>query len=325
MIARALLALSLLAPLAQAETLPELTLQGEHVVEGMAQGNLSGLAWCGDALWALSDRDDERVYRLDTAVSPWQAEAEHFDLPSPPDSGLPWGMRMRAWSSGLVRGGQMDFEGLSCDAQGNRYLVSEAHAGVLRLNPASQAEWLVLPGSLVRQARASGMLLHFNALFEGIAVDPAGERLWLAAERQRRGLMVLHRRQNSWRCAGGCVLMSEGGHEPSLSQAGARPVARSFTGLAFFNEKLFTLESSGYRICRRSPSNGEAEKCWSFAGAALAEGRRYDTPFGVAEALWVDAQGAWVGVDNNGQRREDGEKRPLVWRFAAPPGGWNAP
>ncbi|TBU88199.1 DNA topoisomerase IV [Stutzerimonas kirkiae] len=323
--ARALLALLALVPLARAEPLDELKLQGEHVVEGMQRGNLSGLAWCGDALWALSDRDDQRIYRLETSASPWQAEAEHFELPPPPANGLPWGMRMRAWGSGLVRGGRMDFEGLSCDSQGNRYLVSEAQAGVLRLNPASQAKWLALPDSLVRQARASGMLLHFNALFEGIAVDPAGERLWLAAERQRRGLLVLHRRQNSWRCAGGCVLMSEGGNEPSLSTADARPVPRSFTGLAFFNDKLFTLESAGYRICRRSPANGEQEKCWSFANAALAEGRRYDTPFGVAEAVWVDAQGAWIGVDNNGQRRQDGEKRPVVWRLDAPPGGWNAP
>jgi uncharacterized protein YjiK len=42
---------------------------------------------------------------------------------------------------------------------------------------------------MVRQARASGMLLHFNALFEGLAINPAGDRLWLAAERERRGLL----------------------------------------------------------------------------------------------------------------------------------------
>lgn len=34
----------------------------------------------------------------------------------------------------------------------------------------------------MRQARASGMLLHYNALLEGLVIDPAGERLWLAAE-----------------------------------------------------------------------------------------------------------------------------------------------
>jgi len=38
----------------------------------------------------------------------------------------------------------------------------------------------------------------------------------------------------------------------------------------------------------------------------------------------LDEQGAWIGVDNNAQPRRDGEKRPIVWRFAAPKGGWGA-
>jgi len=38
----------------------------------------------------------------------------------------------------------------------------------------------------------------------------------------------------------------------------------------------------------------------------------------------MDAEGAWVGLDNGGHARGDGEKRPLVWRFAAPAGGWGA-
>jgi uncharacterized protein YjiK len=37
---------------------------------------------------------------------------------------------------------------------------------------------------MVREARASGMLLHFNAMFEGLAINPAGDQMWLAAERK---------------------------------------------------------------------------------------------------------------------------------------------
>ena len=44
-----------------------LQLTSEHPVQGMTNGNLSGLAWCGDALWAVSDRDDNRLYRLDAS------------------------------------------------------------------------------------------------------------------------------------------------------------------------------------------------------------------------------------------------------------------
>ena len=81
------------------------------------------------------------------------------------------------------------------DSLGNRYVVSEAHVGVLRVSPAGSAEWLRLPDTLVRQARASGMLLHFNAIFEGLAINPAGDQMWLAAERQSRGLLLIKRQQ----------------------------------------------------------------------------------------------------------------------------------
>lgn len=307
-----------------AQEVPELELVSEHPIEGMHSGNLSGMAWCGDALWAVSDRDDGRLYRLDARETVWQGEAERFNAPSAPDTGLPWGMRMRTAFMGLVRGGQMDFEGLSCDSLGNRYLASEAHAAVLRVSPAGVAEWLPLPDALVRQARASGMLLDFNAMLEGIAIDPAANRLWLAPERGRRGLLVMHRNQSTWQCTGGCVLLAEGGSELPPPALGDRPQPRRFSGLAFFNEKLFTLEPSTHQVCRRSLSSGKAERCWSYADTALADARRYDTPFGNAEALSLDEQGAWIGVDNNDQTRSDGEKRPIVWRFAAPKGGWSA-
>ncbi|MCI0918804.1 esterase-like activity of phytase family protein [Pseudomonas stutzeri] len=317
-----LLLLALVAPAWAAEDLSELALVSEHPVEGIEQGNLSGLAWCGDALWAVSDREDNVLYRLDASDTVWRAEAEHFELPPVPNTGLSWGARIRAAITGMLRGGEMDFEGLSCDSLGNRYLVSEAHAAVLRVNPAGTAQWLSLPDGLVRQARASGMLLQFNAMFEGVAVDPDADRLWLAAEHSRRGLLVMHRKQNAWKCTGGCVLMVEGGREspPSAMNEGDQP--RRFSGLAFHQDKLFTLEPVRHRICRRKPATGDSEACWTYATTALADARRYDTPFGNAEALWVDAEGAWVGIDNNGMTRADGEKRPVVWRFAAPKGGW---
>lgn len=308
--------------LAETQALEELTLVSEHPIEGIAAGNLSGLAWCGEALWAVSDREDDRLYRLAAGDTVWQAEAEHFVAPPLSSTLLPWGLRMRTWVTGLVRGGSLDFEGLSCDAIGNRYLVSEARGAVLWIPPVGAPQWLALPDGMVRQARASGMLWHFNALLEGVAIDPAGERLWLAAERRRRGLLVLHKNGSSWRCTGGCVLMSEGGNEPSPPQLGGEAQARDFSGLAFHKEKLFTLERQAHRICRRKLSDGGVERCWSFAAEALTDARRYPPPYGLAEALWIDEQGAWIGSDHGRHTRADGEQRPVVWRFAAPKGGW---
>ncbi|MHC5347803.1 esterase-like activity of phytase family protein [Metapseudomonas furukawaii] len=319
-----LVGLLISAPLWAAEAPEQLRLAAEYPVEGLPQGNLSGLTRCGDELLAVSDRVDNQLYRLKPIGGLLQAEAETFLAPPPPPSNLPWGVRARSWAVSMLRGNELDFEGITCDQAGNRYLVSEALAAVLQIPVSGEPSWLMLPDNLVRQARASGMLLHFNALLEGIAVDPKGERLWLAAERERRGLMVVHRQQATWRCTGGCVIFSEAGTEapPAPTGSGQR-MPRDFSDVAFFEEKLFTLERLAHQICRRKPSNGEVERCWSFVEEGLADTRRYGVPFGVAEGLWIDADGAWVGLDNGGKARGDGERRPIVWRFSAPKGGWS--
>ena len=305
---------------------PQLELLAEHPVEGMAGGNLSGLTHCGGEWLAVSDREDDRLYRLQPGDGAWQAEAETFAAPPAPPSALPWGLRMRTWVVNLLRGGELDFESISCDAKGNRYLLSEAHSALLQVGPSGMAEWLTLPDGLIRQARASGMLLHHNALLEGLVIDPAGTRLWLAAERERRGLLVMHLEKGRWRCTGGCVLMSEAGQLRSpLTPQSDKRYPSSFGDLALLDGKLFSLERLEHRICRREPSTGMAEKCWSFSAAALADNRLYPEPYGAAEALWLDQEGAWLGLDNNDLARADGERRPLLWQFKAPAGGWSAP
>ena len=319
-----LLGLCLSTAPVMATTWPELVLEAEHPVEGMRGGNLSGLALCQGEMWTVSDRDDDQIYRLDTRYAQWQAEAFSIEVPPPPDSGLPWGVRMMHKAVSPLRGGDLDFEGISCDAAGNRYVVSETHAAVLQVPPIGEPAWLKIDMALVRQARGSGMLLHFNALFEGIAVNPQGTQLWLAAERERRGLLTLRKQQSVWNCEGGCVVMSEGGLEQPPAHLKAKAQQKDFSDLTLFDGKLFTLERMAYRICRRTPATGEVERCWSFADDALTEARRYKTDYGTAEALSLDAKGAWVGVDNGNHVRADGEKRPVVWRFAAPQGGWSA-
>jgi len=315
----------LLAGAAFAQPVPELTMLSEHAVQSMHGGNLSGLAQCGNELWTVSDRDDGQIYRLATGEGVWQAEAVPVDVPPVPDSGLPWGLKSRTWASSIVRGGNFDFEGISCDKAGNRYIVSEAHAAVLQVPPTGAAQWLKISPMLVREARASGMLLHFNALFEGLAVDPEGNQLWLAAERERRGLLRLKRQQTVWDCDGACVLLSEAGTQMQPAQfPHARSVSRDFADLAWFDGKLFTLERNAYEICRRDAVTAQVERCWSYAADALQAPRRYPQAYGLAEALVIDASGAWIGIDNNNGARADGEVRPIVWRFAAPQGGWSA-
>ncbi|MBD8091314.1 esterase-like activity of phytase family protein [Pseudomonas fluorescens] len=303
----------------------ELKLVSEHPVDGMRGGNLSGLALCGQDLWTVSDRDDDQIYRLDISAPTWKAETVKIEVPPVPESGLPWGLRSRTKAASFIRGGDLDFEGITCDAAGNRYIVSEAHAAVLQVPVSGTPEWLKIAPGMVREARASGMLLHFNALFEGLAINPQGNQIWLAAERERRGLISIKRGQSVWDCDGPCVLLSEAGQEVQPAQfTNAKAVSKDFADLALFNGKLFTLERNAFQICRRDAVTAKVELCWSFADETLAPNRRYAQPYGLAEALVVDTEGAWLGIDNNFGPRADGEKRPVVYRFAAPAGGWGA-
>ncbi len=304
---------------------PELHWQGEYIIDGMAGGNLSGLARCGTALQAVSDRDDGQLYRLEMTQPVTHAQAESFNVPPTPPSDLPLWLRLLAWLVTPIRGGTLDYEGISCDEQGNRYLVSEAYAAVLKITASGQRYWLPLPAELLAQARANGMLVRFNALYEGLAIDPTGQRLWLAAERQRRGLLAVAWDGQRWQCAQSCVLLVKAAEEAAPADLGHTPLTQDFTDLVFFQDKLFTLERLTQRICRRSLVTGEDERCWSFAALAKLEKARYQDNAWGAEALALDAEGAWVGIDNNENARDDGERRPIVWRFAAPPGGWLAP
>ncbi|WNW13102.1 esterase-like activity of phytase family protein [Pseudomonas sp. DTU_2021_1001937_2_SI_NGA_ILE_001] len=299
--------------------LQQLKLVSEHPVDGMSGGNLSGLAACNGVLWTVSDRDDLVLYRLERSQRVWQAEAVSIEVPQPP-SDLPVSLRSLASLSAVVRGGGMDYEGISCDAQGNRYVVSEAHGAVLKVPVQGVPTWLPLPAQVIQQAREKGMLQRFNALYEGIAISPDGEQLWLAAEREQRGLLQVRFKDGQWQCPDSCVLYHEAGVTPDKN----RPLP-DFSDVSLFNGKLFTLERSVYRVCRRSLDDGQIERCWSFANEARKPERLYDQPYGLTEALVVDETGAWIGTDNNFGARADGEKRPVVWRFAAPTGGWSAP
>ena len=307
-----------------AAPLPELKLLSEHPVDDMVGGNLSGLASCNGVLWTVSDRDDSILYSLDTTQTVWKARQTPLVIPPVPDSGLSTTMTSLAKAAALIRGGSLDFEGVTCDAAGNRYLVSEGYATVLKVPVSGAPVWLDLPRKIVQEAQKAGMLTHFNAIFEGLAINAAGDQLWLAAERDKRGILVAHQDKGIWDCKDSCILRVESGNDVLPPQVGGQSLPIDFADISLFKGKLYALERAAYRICRRSLETGQIEACWSFAKEALLPNRLYDQKFGLTEALVVDEKGAWVGIDNNFGVRADGEKRPIVWRFAAPEGGWGA-
>ena len=312
--------------LQQARAAEELRLEAEYPVEGMRGGNLSGLALCKGEFWTVSDRDDDQYYRLDSSGGIWKAEAHPISAGPPPSAGLPWNLRLFVRLAEYKRGGTIDLEGITCDEAGNRYLVSEGYAAVL-LDPVQGGQsWLKLPWNLMSQANRHGLLTHFNSIYEGISVSPDGQQIWLAAERQRRGILTLFKQGDKWVCHGSCVMFAEGGTTPIPPALGKRgPLPVDFSDMVYYHGKLFTLERAAHQLCRRSAQSGIAERCWSFAKTLLAPVRHYRQNWGLAEALWIDERGAWIGLDTGDLAREDGDKRPYVLHYAAPAAGWDAP
>ena len=101
---------------------------------------------------------------------------------------LPVQLLAGAWLRGLS-GRALDFEGLACDAQANRYLVSESQLGVLKLPPAGEiaveGQWLNLDPAVYSEGESRGLWQQVNALAEGVAIDAARWRAvfcWLSVD-----------------------------------------------------------------------------------------------------------------------------------------------
>ncbi|SDS25722.1 hypothetical protein SAMN05216271_1515 [Halopseudomonas sabulinigri] len=309
------------------ERSPELTLQHAAPVDGMPRGNLSALQYCGERLLSVSDREDQTLYELSPSEAGWQAAGEYFELPDNAPSMLPVQLLAGAWLRGLS-GQALDFEGLACDAEGNRYLVSESQLGVLKLPPAAaepvKGHWLDLDSAVYREGERQGLWQQVNALAEGVAINASADTLWLAAERQGRGLIKLQRQGDQWRCPlAGCVLLAErrflptDAFAPGVLNKEVLPV--DFSDLVLWQGKLWTLERNAHQVCRRSPLSGARERCWSFAQTILSDPYIYpDAPYGLAEALLINEDGIMIGLDNNDRVRPDGDGRPWIFQFALP-------
>lgn len=120
-------------------------------------------------------------------------------------------------------------------------------------------------------------------------MDPAGTRLWLAAERQNRGLLALQQQTSGWACAR-AAYCSVSAYQRAPAQMGGERLPVILLTWRFLPANC--TGTSAITVCRRNPADGALERCWSFADTALAEARRYPLPYGVAEALAVDAEGA---------------------------------
>lgn len=273
----------------------------------------SGLASCKGELLTISDKHDTSLYRIriegDSAVV---EEARPLtQIPEPPLPPLPWHQRIQLWFSSWLYS-KYDWEGVTCDANDDLYLLSESHVAVLRVSPSGNAEWLDIP--LYSAARQAGLVQQFNAFVEGIALSHGS--VIVAAERDPRGLATATLHDGQWTIDRAERITDSNIPPPTSDQ---RP--SDFADLYTDGRHLYTLERNHSAICRRALDGYVLERCWSYAQVENAAELRYEeSRYGIAEGMTIHQGFLYIIVDNNQspRQRAPDDKRPLLFQFAIP-------
>ncbi|MBT3341803.1 MAG: hypothetical protein HN712_18315 [Gemmatimonadetes bacterium] len=267
-------------------------------IKGLENAQPSGLAMADGVLFAVSDKHDHAICRID--ITDDAAQLEPFITFNAPWSGT--------WST------RLDFEGLTY-ADGSFYLVSEACLRVLHVNERGGGlEW-VTP-DVRGAATAAGLLNVKNARLEGIALL-APNHFLLAVEREPRGLIEI------WQ--------DEDEDEPHV-QAWVtdetrlelpEPRAVDFTDLHLDAGGLYALARNADAVTPITWSSGQFEELdvWSFRHVVEDPAYAYENQtYGKAEGLTMDDERVYIVLDNNQQPRlaDENDRRPQLLIFARP-------
>ncbi len=282
----------------------------------------SGLGRCEGELVFVSDKHDDRIFRIVLEQADKQQQTvpvttyrELSKIPPPPTTKFSfWRQIKRTLVEAMGFAGGYDWEGITCDALGNAYLVSEYYFAVLKVSPEGRGQWIT--PSLHEQGVKAGAFQRDNAYLEGIVLWDEG--LWLAVEREPRGLIQVPDANTAhFSIQAGPVLSDQG-------------LPWDYTGLSVWQNQLYVLERNHHRVCVWRPvaqaAPDEMSRCYSFAYQHAQWGFE-SGPYGTAEGLLVEDQALWVITDNNGKPRlipqgdqagEPTDKRPILLQFAWP-------
>jgi hypothetical protein len=266
-------------------------------VEGQPACEPSGLIMHDGRLFAVSDHHDDLIFEIlieaDRAVFRPFLEFTAPSLPNVP---------------------RLDFEGITCDNDGDFYLVSERALRILRVKADGSGSSWITP-SLKEYGEKVGLFTTVNGGLEGIAFIEPG-RFLLCAERSARGIVEVsteplpfHAR--AWNCDEGGTLIHP-----------TRPP--DFSDIFYENGVLYALARGLELITRVEVSaNGD---CFDYPVWSLehvlddSEYRYLDSTYGQAEGFCMDAERIYVILDNNGQARTafPEDNRPLLFIFERP-------
>lgn len=292
-----ILLFSCAAPALGSGPVQPLHLQEAYFIDAPPNSQLSGLTRRNGSLYTVSDRHDGWIFQI-RIKSEEAALARYCRIELP---GL----------QPLFR--RMDFEGITHDAAGAFYLVSERVCRILKVpGKGAHASWLGPP--LAEKGKAAGLFQHANAGLEGISRTGSGA-FALCAEREPRGFLEVCFSKDENPVAAYSLE-----HSRFQFAAGRSP---DFSGLYWFGGHLYVLERNAFVVCRLKRSGGRwiEGRGWSYRHAETDPRYRYaDMRYGKAEGLCVDSERIYVLLDNNnGPLASDPlEKRPLLFIFARP-------
>lgn len=285
---------------AAGEEVPELQLAQAWSVEYPERLDLSGLTLVEGVLFAVSDKVDEAIFRLelDRAVAR-AVRAVDFTVPEP-----------------LPAIGRLDWEAITITPDGDFLLASEwgfAAAAVPRSGGA--ARW-VTPN--IRSAGvAVGLFAVPNGYVEGLAVLGPGHFLFVG-ERQPRGFVEVRTR------AGTTSVVAQVDNESRFPLRAGREL--DWTDLFVWRDRVFALarnQALVVELIRLPSGQWREDRAWSYNATESDDSYRYaDMTFGMGEGLAMSDEMVYVLLDNNGVSRAgtEADQRPWLFGFLNPLG-----
>lgn len=259
-------------------------------VEGPGNLQPSGLTVFNDTLFTVSDKHDDTIFRVqltgDKAVLVPHVQFE---------------------PSELVTETVLDLEGITCDSEGNFYIVSESTFRILRVSADGEKVSWVSP-SLQSDGEKVGLFQTRGAYLEGITLI-AENQFVVCAERQPRGIIEVNANTTPPKVTA---------FKYTTTRA-ELPNDRhpDFTGLFLEDGILYALQRNAYVLCKlvKSQEGFEEADFWSYAAIVTREEFQYENMvFGRAEGLCMDKDYVYVILDNNGDARRavPSDRRPLL-------------
>jgi uncharacterized protein YjiK len=259
-------------------------------VEGPENNQPSGLTLLDDILFAVSDKHDDTIFRISlTDTNAVFVPHLKFEIPE------------------SVPGKRLDFEGITCDAEGSFYLVSETAFRILRVSADGVGvSWIT--HSLRAVGEQEGLFQTRGAYLEGIALL-GPDTFLVCAERQPRGLIEVDRSVEPF---GVRVFNYD---DTSLNLPDGR--GADFSDLFRENGDLYVLQRNSDAVCKLVYGGpiSEEKEVWSFGHIVNREDLRYSNmKYGLAEGLCMDAERVYLILDNNGDCRasDPDDTRPLL-------------